>query len=142
MLYIWARPLFTVWAGPDFGRESTFPFYLLLIGLFFNLNAYLPAGLLLASGRTDLFAKLYWIELVPYIAITAFLTGRYGAVGAAASWSIRVIADSVIFFILAKRVDGMQYGLTSKLPLLILAFVILAVPVGLAILFSRIDIAV
>src|SRR5262249_34924118 len=34
VLCVIARPFFTVWGGEDFGRESTWPFYVLLIGLF------------------------------------------------------------------------------------------------------------
>jgi O-antigen/teichoic acid export membrane protein len=113
VLAVIARPFFTIWAGPDFGRESTVPFFILLFGLFFNLNAYIPAGLILASGRTDLIAKLYWIEIVPYITITALLAGRYGAIGAAAAWSIRVIADAIIFFWLASRVCNVSAGIKT-----------------------------
>src|SRR3982750_4859265 len=32
LLFVIARPFFTLWAGPDFGRESTVPFYILLVG--------------------------------------------------------------------------------------------------------------
>ena len=60
-LFVIARPLFTVWAGEDFGRESTLPFYILLGGLFFNVLAYVPVSLIMAYGRTDMLAKLYWI---------------------------------------------------------------------------------
>jgi O-antigen/teichoic acid export membrane protein len=113
ILCVIARPFFTAWAGEDFGRESTSPFYILLLGLFFNLNAFIPAGLILAGGRTDLFAKLYWLELFPYIAVTALLTGRFGAEGAAAAWSLRVIVDCAIFFALAKKVFRTKYDLST-----------------------------
>ncbi len=101
-----AKPFFTIWAGPDFGRESAWPFYLLLAGLFFNIFALLPHSAILAAGRTDILAKLYWIELGPHLVIVWLLASRYGPSGAAAAWSIRVIVDAAIHFYLAKRVAG------------------------------------
>lgn len=106
VIAVLARPFFTLWAGPDFGRESVLPLHLLLVGLAFNLVAYTPSSAILASGRTDLIARLYWIELIPYAALVYFLVGRYGGAGAAAAWSTRVIADSIAQFALAGRVTG------------------------------------
>ena len=134
-LLVIARPLFTIWAGEDFGRESTGPFYILLAGLFFNLVAYIPYSLLMASGRTDIFAKLYWIELVPYLGLIALLTLKFGAAGAAAAWSIRVIVDAVVITLLARRFVGISFSqLTDKAAILVIAlFLLLAplIPLGL-----------
>jgi O-antigen/teichoic acid export membrane protein len=130
-LFVIARPFFTIWAGPDFGRESTLPFYILLCGLLFNLNAYVPSGLILASGRSDLVAKLYWIELVPYIALMFFLTGRYGAVGAAAAWSIRVVVDALIFFWLVRRIYDVRVGIGRQWSRWFVSVIILLPPVFL-----------
>ena len=102
-LAITAKPFFTIWAGEEFGRESTLPLYLLLGGLLFNIIAYLPHAAILASGRSDALAKLYWIELVPYAAAVWLLASRYGAAGAAAAWSLRVIVDTFLQFYLARR---------------------------------------
>jgi O-antigen/teichoic acid export membrane protein len=133
ILFVIARPFFTLWAGPDFGRESTIPFYILLCGLLFNLSAYIPSSLLLAAGRTDIFAKLYWIELIPYIFLTGVLATFYGAVGAAAAWSLRVIADAFTFFWLARRVSGVAVGLRPYTTSIIFGAVLL-VPVIVVVL--------
>ena len=111
ILAVVARPFFTLWAGPEFGNESSRPFYLLLGGLAFNILAYLPHTAIIAAGRTDVLAKLYWLELLPYAFIVWFLASRYGASGAAGAWSIRVIADAAIQFILAKRLAGVSYSI-------------------------------
>jgi O-antigen/teichoic acid export membrane protein len=134
VLFVIARTFFTVWAGPDFGRESTVPFYLLLCGLVFNLNAFVPSALILSSGRSDLFAKFYWIELAPYIIATAVLTSLYGAVGAALAWSARTIIDAFLFFWFARRVRGVE----TKLDLTrVLAGVgLLAPPIASTLVFA------
>lgn len=106
LMFIIARPFFTLWAGPEFGKNSTPPFYILLVGLFFNVLAFVPQTTLAASGRTDLLAKLYWLELIIYGGLVAFLVYRYGIVGAALAWSIRVILDAVAIAALSIRVVG------------------------------------
>lgn len=109
-MFIVARPFFTIWAGPQFGVESTPPFYVLLGGLFFNILAYIPHSSVTASGRTDLFAKLYWFELLVYILIAFWLVQTHGIFGAAIAWSVRAALDAAVVIYLARRVTG------AKLP--------------------------
>jgi O-antigen/teichoic acid export membrane protein len=142
ILFVTARGLFTLWAGPEFGVQSTIPFYILLCGLIFNLNAYVPSGLVLASGRSDIFAKLYWIELFPYILLTAFFTGRYGAVGAAAAWSIRTIVDAVAFFWLARRVCRVTIDTRRLAFQLAGSAAVLLIPIILTLSYSEFGISI
>lgn len=110
-MFVIAKPFFTIWAGADFGRESTLPFYILLLGLMFNIVAFVPYSIIMSSGRTDIFAKLYWIELFPYIFIAAILTYKFKAVGAAIAWSLRVILDAAIIIWFSKRTGGVSFNI-------------------------------
>jgi O-antigen/teichoic acid export membrane protein len=101
MLALIARPFFTVWAGEDFGRESTLPFYLILPGITLNVLAFFPWALLMAAGRSDVFAKVYWLELVLYIPLVWWAAVRFGAPGVAATWSLRAAADTFLLFAFA-----------------------------------------
>lgn len=105
-----ATPFFTIWAGEAYGRESSPVFYVMLFGLVFNVPAYLPYAAIMAAGRTDIFLKLFLAELVPYIALVILLTIQFGAVGAAAAWSIRAMIEGVLWFFLAKRVAGVSFS--------------------------------
>lgn len=128
-LFVIAGPFFTLWAGPDFGRESTVPFYVMIVALLFNLCAYVPVSVLMARGRTDVFAKVYWIELVPYIALTALLTARFGAIGAALGWSIRVVFDTCIMSYLGSRIAGISIWVFKGQAIqLVLCLMILVLP--------------
>jgi O-antigen/teichoic acid export membrane protein len=128
-LFVIARPFFTLWAGEEFGRESSKPFYILLIGLFFQVAAYVPGSLLMANGRTDIFAKVYWVELVPYLILIVILTPKFGAVGAALACTIRVIVDTVVFMLLTSRLTGVSFRVfDDRHRSLLLAFSIMAVP--------------
>ncbi len=102
-LFIIARPFFTTWAGKEFGDESTLVFYCLLGGLFVNLPACIPYCILLARGKANTIAVLYWSELAPYLILVFTLTKHYGVIGAAIAWSIRMLIDGLIFFWLVKR---------------------------------------
>ncbi len=136
-----AKPFFTVWGGEAFGRESPMPFYILLFGLAFNVLAYLPLTAIMASGRSDILAKVYWIELAPYILLVAWLTSRFGASGAAAAWSVRVVADSAILFWLAKKVGGVSFTRRARQSF-ISAFGLLLVPLAAILYYRELNFAV
>lgn len=129
-LIVLARPFFSFWAGEAYGRESTYPFYVLAVGLLFNLLAYVPFTVLMAAGRSELFAKLYWMELVPYLGIVAVLTMKFGAMGAASAWALRIIADTMMIGLLARRHAKVSFRVFGKaLPLVGVGVLILMVPV-------------
>lgn len=125
-LAVIGKPFFTIWAGEEFGQESTLPFYVLLVGLFFHLSSYVSGGLVIASGRTDIIAKLYWVQLLPYLAVVALLTMRFGAVGAAAAWSLRVFFEFFVLVFIAKRIASVQTGLVNKIAGLLTGSLILS----------------
>src|SRR5665213_2083781 len=100
-----AHPFLSLWAGKSYGVRSTGPFLILLCGVVCNGLAYVPFAHLLATGRTALIARIHLLELPCYLVMAAVLTARYGAIGAALSWSVRVVADAVIYYAVARRTD-------------------------------------
>ena len=110
-LFVVAKPFFTIYyhRDPRFGIESPGPFYILLAGVAFNIVAYLPYSSIMAAGRVNALAKLFWIEVVPYLVMTVFLTRSFGIIGAAMSWTIRAVIDSVIQFIMASRIANVRF---------------------------------
>jgi len=111
LLCLAAKPFFTWWAGPEYGRESTLPFYILICGLVVNVMAYIPHWLLMACGRSDVVARVYLSELLPYLLCAAVLTYQLGALGAAIAWSLRVSADAVLFFWFVRRISRFSVAL-------------------------------
>jgi O-antigen/teichoic acid export membrane protein len=126
VLIVIAKPFFTLWAGEEFGHESSLPFYILAFGLFFNILAYIPLSTIIAFGRTDIFAKLYWIELAVYAIAAIVLINYFGIAGAAAAWSLRVIIDAFVIMWLSGRVGGVDFGFVRKTGGLIIGAAILA----------------
>lgn len=137
-LAVIAKPFFTIWAGEEFGRESVLPFYLLLVGLGFNIIAYVPSVTMIAAGRTDVLAKLYWLELAPYILLVWLLTARFGINGAAIAWSLRAVVDVVIQLWLAGRFAGVTY-LGGGFGSLAAAAAIMLVPLSATLYFQELN---
>jgi O-antigen/teichoic acid export membrane protein len=131
VMFVAAKPLFSVWAGEDFGTESVLPFYILLASLFFNILAYVPHAAIVAAGRTDVFARLYWFELAIYVVTAWFLVARFEAVGAALAWSLRTILDAFFVIGLSKRIAGVRFKFWPHIRLLSLGILMLACPIFL-----------
>jgi len=100
-----AHPFLSLWAGKVYGVRSTGPFLILLCGVVCNGLAYVPFAHLLATGRTAMIARIHLLELPCYLVMAAVLTARYGSIGAALSWTARVVADSIIYYAVARRTD-------------------------------------
>lgn len=104
-----ARPFFTLWAGPQFGRESTLPLYLLIGGVVCEIMAYVPYAMLITLGRTDLIARIQLSLVLPYLVTSAFLIHQFGAAGAAVAWSLRALVSVTLFSRFAGRSSGLAF---------------------------------
>jgi O-antigen/teichoic acid export membrane protein len=129
-----AKPFITLWAGPEFGEESVVPFYILMMGLIFGVLAYVPYCTLAARNRTDLLARQYWIELVPYGICMAVFISYMGLKGAAVAWSMRCIVDSIILIGISGKVSNLNIRKMLLRPRFIVGAVILSPPVILTFL--------
>jgi len=109
-LCVVARPFLTLWAGPDFGRESTLPLYVLAAGLLFEVITYVPYTLLMALGRSDMIARCQVAVIVPFLLGSAVSIRWYGALGAAVAWSLRAVLSAVAFAVIAHRISGFKFS--------------------------------
>jgi O-antigen/teichoic acid export membrane protein len=109
-LFAGARPFFTLWAGPRFGMTSTPLFFVMIVGVFTMVSAYVPACLLVAVDRADFGARYNLLELIPYLLLALLLTARWGGAGAAAAWSLRSVAALPVFLLAARRSLGLRHA--------------------------------
>lgn len=91
------------WISPDFADRSAFVCQLLAVGVFLNGFAFICEALVQSSGRPDLTAKLHIVEIVLYVPYTFFLIDRFGLIGAAISWIVRIAISGIGLFYLASR---------------------------------------
>jgi len=93
----------TLWLGADFAQHSSRVLQWLAVGVFLNSLAQVPFALVQGVGRPDLTAILHLIELPFYLLALWWLISIYGVGGAAIAWAVRVGADALILFVMAKR---------------------------------------
>lgn len=92
------------WINDAFARQSSGVLRWLALGVFINCFARLPFIALQSYGRPDLTAKLHLIELPIYIFCLWVLLQKFGIVGAAISWTLRIVVDTLLLFFLNMRV--------------------------------------
>jgi O-antigen/teichoic acid export membrane protein len=121
-------PFMELWMGIDFGSVAGPVAEVLLIGAWLNGLSYIPSVLLQGQHRPDLVAKFHALEIVPFLFVLWFLTSRFGLMGAAIAWVLRVFADAGLLFAATRMIWASR-------------FLVLLVPLGfvlVAYLFTQI----
>ncbi len=91
------------WVGAEFADRGTRVLQWLALGRFVNGLAQIPFSFLQGIGRPDITAKLHLAELLPYAALAWSLTRVGGIEGTAIAWVVRVGADALLLFAMARR---------------------------------------
>lgn len=92
-----------VWIGGDFADRSSGILTILVLAGFVNSTAWPSLTALQGLGRPHIPAIFHAAELILYIPMAYIFILRWGGVGAAASWLIRVIADALLLHIASTR---------------------------------------
>lgn len=100
---LFAQPLMRLWMGDEFGGVDAIVLQILLVGFYVNSMAVIPFSLLQANGNAKTTALVHLLEIVPYIFILFYMTYCYGIIGSAITWSLRMLIDFIILFILSKN---------------------------------------
>ncbi|HEX7649243.1 MAG TPA: polysaccharide biosynthesis C-terminal domain-containing protein, partial [Noviherbaspirillum sp.] len=92
-----------LWLGDSFAANGHRINEIVAMGVFANAISHLPHAWLQATGRADLAAKAQLTELPIYATGMLVAVLYWGIVGAAAVWTLRVVADCVLLLWLARR---------------------------------------
>jgi O-antigen/teichoic acid export membrane protein len=134
VLVVLGPDLVRIWLGQQFAVESGVVLRVLAVGVLVNSLGYVALALLQGTGRPDVVAKLYLIELVPFVALVIFLVSQFGLVGAGLAWLTRAAADTVLLIASAHAtVDALREHLMRRLREVIPLFAVLSLGVGAAI---------
>jgi O-antigen/teichoic acid export membrane protein len=96
ILICFAKPLIGLWINPDFSQKSFVLAQILAISFFVNCLNTVPYSVIQATGRADITAKIYLLELPIYIASLYFFIKTFGIVGAPLACLLRIIIDSFL----------------------------------------------
>lgn len=91
--------ILSIWMGKDFAAKTTTVFRILSVGLLFNALAQIPVAVLHARGRPRLVAIFHIAELPLMVGLNLLLIPLLGIVGAAISWSVRMVVDAGLLLI-------------------------------------------
>ncbi|RJL38794.1 flippase [Pectobacterium carotovorum] len=95
-----SNEILVLWLGGNFSGTPATILCILLVGFCFNCFAHIPYASIQAMGKSKITALIHMIEFLPYVAVLYFLVNTYGIVGAAVSWSLRVVLDFIFLFII------------------------------------------
>ncbi|MES2049502.1 MAG: flippase [Pseudomonadota bacterium] len=101
---VFAYPILSVWISADFARQSLPIVLIFSLGIWINSIAVMPYILLQSKGKTALTAQFHVLELFVYILLLYILANKYGLMGAAWAWVIRVSLDLFLLHFAAARV--------------------------------------
>ncbi len=101
-----AREGLTLWLGSEFAAHGAILLQVLCVGALLNGMAQVPYVLVQGVGRADLSAKAHVLEVVPYLAAVWLLTWKFGVVGTAVAWVLRVGVDLTVMAIIAGALAG------------------------------------
>lgn len=107
---VFAREIMTVWVGVVFAGESYRALQVLAIGVLINSLAHAPYAFVQGVGRPDLTAKFHLLELPVYVVSAVLLVTRFGVVGAAVAWTLRVVLDTALLVAAAVRLSRLRGG--------------------------------
>jgi O-antigen/teichoic acid export membrane protein len=102
-LAVFSRPLLTLWLGADVAAKSATVASLLAIGALVHGMIQPSFCLLQASGRPDVPARFQLVEAPVYAVYLVFFTSRFGIVGTASAWLLRVVLSLLVQSWLARR---------------------------------------
>jgi len=88
-----------LWIGEKLPTQSVFVGQILCVGVFANSIGAMYFASLHASGRADITAKLHLFELPLFAIALHLLITHFGVVGAAITWSGRMILDAVLLWL-------------------------------------------
>ena len=98
-----AYPVLSLWLSEDFAKQALPIVLIFSLGIWINSIAVMPYILLLSKGKTALTAQFHLFELFVYILTLYFLANKFGLIGAAWAWIIRVTLDLVLLHFAAGR---------------------------------------
>ena len=89
-----------LWLGNEYALKSYIIFQILILGFVFNSIAQIPFASIQSNGKSKTTAILHLCELLPYLLLLYFLINKYGLIGAAWAWTIRMFVDLLILYII------------------------------------------
>ncbi|MAR70932.1 oligosaccharide flippase family protein [Halomonas sp.] len=101
ILWFFSAPLvMEIWLGDSFKTEFVLISRIIVVGVFFNGLATLVYAYVHAAGYPKWTAISHVFQFFIFISVLYPIVSSYGAVGAAVTWTLRVVLDFVLLYIM------------------------------------------
>jgi O-antigen/teichoic acid export membrane protein len=120
LIGVGAKILLLHWLGSSFAQYGGPVMRILCLGVLINAMAAVPFAFLQGVARPDLTAKFHLAEAPLYIMTLWILGTRFGILGVAWAWTIRVSFDFILLVIATNRIQtklvnvGLPQGITVE----------------------------
>ena len=122
-----APQIMALWIGGWFAVQSSKVLQVLAVGAFITGLAWIPLALLHGARRPDLPAKIHLVDFPIYALVLWFSIRNFGLIGAALTWSGRLLLENLVLFAMAlKFIDASARAIAGACIALALAIAIVA----------------
>lgn len=104
---VFSREILFLWQGLEIAENSYIVLQLLAFGVLINSLGWVPSNLVMGFGRPDIIAKIHLFQVPFYIVTAFFFINKFGIIGAAFAFLLRVILESILFFVAAFFMEPM-----------------------------------
>lgn len=104
-----AHPILSFWLSAKFADQALPIVLILSVGIWLNSIALVPYTLMHANGNPKVTALFHLLELLLYVLALWWLTNKFGLIGAALAWVIRVFLDLVLLHFFANKLLHQNY---------------------------------
>ena len=98
VIALFARELLGLWVGNEFSKHSAVLLQVFAAGILINCLAHVPFTLIQGGGQARTGAIIHCIEFPFFVLALMILTWRFGALGAALAWLLRMLVDAGLMF--------------------------------------------
>lgn len=95
---IFASEILRLWVGEDFSQQSSAILQVFSVGIFINCLAHIPFTFMQSANAPRIIALIHCIQFPFFLLLVWWMAGKYGLLGAAFAWLIRMIVDSILMY--------------------------------------------
>jgi O-antigen/teichoic acid export membrane protein len=103
LLALYAHELLSVWIDIAFADQAALLLQIFSIGVFVSCLAQVPFTLIQSAGNARATALIHCAEFPFYLIGLWYFTSAYGTTGAALIWLIRIVVDTLLMFMISRK---------------------------------------
>lgn len=107
---LFAQEILAVWVGSEFAFHSAMLMKIFAAGILVNCLAHVPFTLIQGAGQPRITALVHLFELPFFLLVIWGLTSKYGALGAAVAWFLRMVVDTLLMFVMCNLLQGWNHN--------------------------------